>query len=158
MENIWVCKADGTVQCDDNAKEISLEDMKALLAVIIGMSNILNMEKRSLQKFTLCGAPTGKVNAYEITQAGWDILNRGFVGSAGFRRCPDEMHGLDAGETGLGQFIAEMANRNPTDIQNLVGHTVRVYETGAPITMDWRPDRFNVVTNKNGIIVRVWFG
>ncbi len=42
--------------------------MRGELAKIIGEDNILNMEKRSQIMIQKCGMPTGRMNAYEITE------------------------------------------------------------------------------------------
>jgi hypothetical protein len=82
---IWVYKADGTLQCGQG-QEISLEEMRKELATFIGERNILAGEKRTKPGMIidLCGAPTGKVNAYEITAEGLFLLFRGIVGPMGF--------------------------------------------------------------------------
>jgi hypothetical protein len=86
MSDIWVYKADGTLQCG-MGQEISLDQMRTELETLIGKNNVSASEKRTLPGFIidLCGAPTGKVNAYKITAEGLYVLFHGFVGSAGFR-------------------------------------------------------------------------
>ncbi|HEY9404302.1 MAG TPA: I78 family peptidase inhibitor [Pyrinomonadaceae bacterium] len=156
MANVWVCKFDGTIQCDEDSKEITLEEMRKQLATLIGENNILNMEKRSQIMVQLCGMPTGSTNAYEITAEGWFILDRGIMGRQGFEPCPPAT--ARGAEANIGQIIGKLTSGNPTTIKELVGHPLRVYKTGDPLTMDWRPDRVNIETNDNGVIVEVWFG
>ena len=74
MGNVWVCKPDGTIQCDQNSREITLEEMREELSTIIGSENIINMEKRSHLVIQMCGMPTGVTNAYEITKAFWENI------------------------------------------------------------------------------------
>jgi hypothetical protein len=50
------------------------------------------------------------------------------------------------------------AEKEPERIDKLVGHPIRVYRTGDPLTEDFRPDRFNVETDESRRIVRTWFG
>ena len=89
MSTIWVCKHDGTIQCNDDSVEITLEEMREQLELIIGASNVLNMKKKEYPTIQQCDTPTGKMNAYEITEQGWYILNHGIVGPVGFTLCPE---------------------------------------------------------------------
>lgn len=163
MSTVWVCKFDGTIQCDEDAKEITLEQMRKQLAALIGGDNILDMKKTSRPMITLCGMPTGRLNSYEITAKGWFVLSRGIVGPQGFERCEKDAgkkEKADAAEAdiNMGQVIGICTSSNPVFIRELPGHPVRVYKTGDPLTKDWRPDRVNIETDTEGIIVRVWFG
>jgi len=141
MNNIWVCKPDGTIQCG-YAREITLEEMRIELAGLIGDSNIRNMEKRSRFVPAVCGAPTGILNAYEITEEGWRLLDNGIRGRQGFEPCEGE----------------EIPNPQPVQIQELVGRPLRVYKTGEAITKDRIPNRVNIETDDQGVIVNIWFG
>jgi hypothetical protein len=159
MGNIWVCKPDGTIQCDEDSKEITLEEMREELASIIGDKNILGMKKTSRPMIQLCGVPTGKMNAYEITEQGALILERGFVGPRGFNRCSAEGDKeSEPSEANVGQIIGSLTCHNPTTVKELAGHPLRVYKTGDALTKDWRPDRVNIEIDSKGIIVSVWFG
>jgi hypothetical protein len=90
MPNVWVCKPDGTIQCDEDSKEITLEEMAEELAMIIGKNNIISMKKISTPVIQLCGIPSGNMNAYEVTESGAILLESGFMGPLGFKRCtPD---------------------------------------------------------------------
>jgi hypothetical protein len=158
-DTVWVCKFDGTIQCDPDSKEITLEEMRKQLATIIGEKNIRAMEKRSRPMPELCGLPTGNTNAYEITEEGAFILEHGFVGPMGFTRCPAQgAQGLDAQKPNIAQIIGTLTSGNPTTIKELVGHPLRAYKTGDPLTDDWRPERVNIETDDGGVIVQVWFG
>lgn len=163
MPNIWVCKFDGTIQCDEDSKEITLEEMRKQLAALIGDDNILDMKKSSRPMITLCGMPTGRMNSYEITEKGWFVLSRGIVGPQGFERCEEdigkkEKAGAAEADINIGQVIGICTSSNPVFIRELIGHPIRVYKTGDPLTKDWRPDRVNIETDAEGIIVKVWFG
>ena len=162
MNTIWVCKPDGTIQCESNSIEttsgITLEEMRKELELIIGESNVLKMEKRSCPTVQACGFPTGNMNAYEITEQGWYILNHGIVGPQGFFLCPECSPDKSKSEVNIGQLIGALTAANPTNIQGLIGHPLRVYNTGDPITADYRPNRFNIEIGKKGLIVNVWFG
>lgn len=147
MTTRWVFKHNGSIQCDPNSRPIPLEEMRRELEEIIGAGNVLAMEERSLFVIELCGMPTGAVNAYEITEEGWQLLTTGTVGRRGFYDWPDS-------ERATGQA----AENQPERIEDLVGHPIRVYQTGDGITLDFRPDRFNVETDESQRIVRVWFG
>ncbi|MCP5239095.1 MAG: hypothetical protein H6949_04660 [Zoogloeaceae bacterium] len=127
----------------------------ASLAKIIGDGNIVGMEKRAHPMIELCGMPTGSMNAYEITEDGWYILNHGIVGRQGFSLCPTD---TADNEVNIGHIISAFTSGNPIMIKELTGHPLRVYKTGDVITKDWRPDRVNFEINNKGIIVNVWFG
>lgn len=156
MNNVWVCKSDGTIQCDKNSTEIILEEMRDELALIVGEDNIVSMEKRSYPMIQLCGMPTGNMNAYELTGQGWYILNYGIVGRQGFIPCQEFPEAES--EVNVGQLIGALTSSNPHTIRGLVGHPLRVYKTGDAITKDYRPNRFNIEIGKKGLIVNVWFG
>lgn len=83
---IWVFKSDGSVQCETG--DISLDDARSELGEIVGEQNIGDGRKLNLPGFhpTLCGAPTGRVNAFELTDEGWTRFLTGFVGQLGWRR------------------------------------------------------------------------
>jgi hypothetical protein len=152
MSSKWVCKLDGTIQCDSDSKEITLEEMRVELESIIGSSNILNMEKRSRIVPDVCGFPTGKVNAYEITEWGAQLLETGFVGRQGFEPCSGD------GEVNLAQFLGTSVRDTPSTIRELIGRTARVYKTGDALTRDWRPERVNIELNETSKVVDIWFG
>ncbi|GAB1720466.1 MAG: hypothetical protein NTAFB09_21970 [Nitrosospira sp.] len=160
MPNVWVCKFDGTIQCDENSEEITLEQMRKQLALVIGEDNILNMRKSSRPMIDLCGVPTGRLNSYEITERGWFLLNRGFVGNLGFEKCSadGEMKTEDSTEVNIGKIIGECTKSNPIFVRELIAHSIRVYKTGDTLTRDWQPDRVNIETNMDRTIINIWFG
>ncbi len=158
MSNVWVCKFDGTIQCDQNSKEIPLGKMRENLEKIIGKGNVLSMEKRSQIMMQVCGMPTGHVNAYEITEEGSSMLNRGITGRQGFNPCLSSKSDDGEEKANIGQVISACASENPVSIKELTGHPLRVYTTGDMLTMDWQPDRVNIEVGENRKIIDVWFG
>ena len=158
MHTIWIYKFDGTIQCDPDSSEISLESMRADLAVRIGDDNILHMEKRSLPTIELCGAPTGSANAFEITSEGWVLLNHGITGNPGYRPWPGspEISATEdvSGVHGLRVSIQSL----PTSIKELIGRPLRVYTSGDSLTKDWIPERVNIEKDQTQTIVDIWFG
>ena len=159
MSNVWVCKPDGTIQCDEDSKEITVEEMGKQLAMIIGKDNIISMKKTSVPMIQLCGMPTGNMNAYEITEAGVFLLERGFVGPLGFKRCtPREEKESLSSDINIGQVIGSLASRCPTTLRELIGYRLRAYKEGDPLTKDLRWDRVNIEIDSNGTIVDIWCG
>lgn len=152
MIDIWVCKLDGTIQCDSETKEITLEEMRLELVSIIGEDNILNMEKRSRIVPSACGLPTGMTNAYQITKEGANRLDSGFVGRQGFEPCSGEE------QINLAKLLGSSVRDAPNTIRELIGRLVRVYTTGDALTQDWRPERVNIELNDSSKIVDIWFG
>jgi len=56
-------------------------------------------------------------------------------------------------------FIGQRAEATRQEARRVAGaEMVRVYEQGQPITMDYREDRLNLVTNDQGIIIEVTCG
>jgi hypothetical protein len=141
MNSIWVCKHDGSIQCEPGGG-LSLKEMRRQLAELIGEENILKMEQRSVTVIQVCGAPTGKLNAYLITEEGWRFLNDGIRGRQGFESCDGEDPPIP----------------QPVQIQELIGRLLRVYKTGDIISQDFRPNRVNIETDDQDVVVRIWFG
>lgn len=79
----WVYKMDGAVQCEP-APGQSLEDARSELAGLAGAENILAAERRSIMVAQVCGAPSGWVNAFELSEDGWLSLSRGIRGPGAF--------------------------------------------------------------------------
>lgn len=161
---VWVCKDDGTIQCQDNP-EISLDEMRATLAGLIGDNNIIQQEKRSRIVIRLCGTPTGQMNAYEITELGKSLLFGGIRGPEGFRLCPGqsseeptEGKPVDQASEVIRSARLTSTGATPVLIRELLGRTVRVYTTGDAITQDFRPERVNIEMSTNREIVDIWFG
>ena len=160
--------------------------MRKELAKVIGDKNILASEKRTKPGMIidLCGAPTGKVNAYEITPEGLFLLFHGIVGPMGFEvwRWPTAVKarslsdnpvpwpwaalfaGKEADEgaqkNAVLNIISSLTNvgANPTTIVELLGRPVRFYTTGDGLTMDYRPERVNIEQSPSHHIVKIWFG
>ncbi|MDZ4371242.1 MAG: I78 family peptidase inhibitor [Phenylobacterium sp.] len=80
----WVFKPDGAIQCQGGPAQ-SLDSARAELARLIGESEILRGVQAQLIVMTVCGAPGGRVNAFELTPAGLERLQTGFVGPGGWR-------------------------------------------------------------------------
>jgi hypothetical protein len=207
MTEIWVYKADGTINCIPASEtEISLADMRSELEALIGARNVLAEEKRGPVGPVLdrCGIPTGNRNAYKITPEGLSLLFSGVAGPSGFEVDPDtrivinpsdpvspwplERAGDDPvpwpmkkGKEGddfvpwpwvvLHQKDAEAAERAfsnvlaaltqvgsaPTQISELIGRKCRVYNEGDMYTLDYLPQRVNIVL-RDARISKVWFG
>lgn len=159
MSNICVYDFDGTIQCDKESKEIPLEVMREKLIKLIGQQSIISQRKAKITMVQLCGMPTGNINAYEITDAGWTLLMTGFPGPQGFKRleaCDEETKE----EVNLGRMFSTLTAEKPRLIRELVGHQVRIYTTGDMLTLDLRPNRCNIETSEKGggTIISVWFG
>jgi hypothetical protein len=176
MANVWVYKECGLGQ------EVPIATMEAQLREI-GVSP-LSSEKRRLCGFVsaVCGAPTGQVNAFEISEKDAELLFTGIVGSLGFKlwtcdhggaqhlaggEVPFPWSALTGGRgkdpvpanTLLQAFArATSATSNPVLIRELVGYACRVYNQGDALTKDFRLDRFNVELGPDGRITDVWFG
>src|SRR5262245_792319 len=88
MAAVWVCKAAGQMPGDREAVNKSLSEMRMELAMIIADENILRMETRPQPVDQQSDCATGIINAYEITEEGWNILTTGVVGPRGFGPCP----------------------------------------------------------------------
>lgn len=154
MKNLWIFKFDGTIQCDSGSLEISLQEMRKILEDLVGAANVLDMEKRQVTVIQQCGTPTGSVNAYEVTQEGWFILNHGIVGNPGFKLWRDLFS--SSAESAVSRTISTLDT--PVNVRDLIGRPLRVYKTGEPTTDDWIPERVNIETSDVGIIVDIWFG
>lgn len=90
--------------------------MRKQLALLTGENNILNMRKSSRPMIQLCGAPTGRVNSYEITETRRLLLSRGFVGPQGFERCEvdgDKKTTTDEAEVNVDQTIGALYQLQP---------------------------------------------
>jgi hypothetical protein len=159
----WVCKPNGTIQCED-VEGVSLSDMRKQLAQIIGDHNIISEAEKTTLVFSLCGAPTGRLNAYEITDEGHFLLFHGFPGPIGFSDCPSKNEfaqtAADPGDSfpaALQAFRMTSAKNQPTQVKDLIGRPIRVYSSGDQLTMDLRFDRTNIEI-ANGKIIDIWFG
>lgn len=186
MAGSWVYKADGTIQCEQST-ETTLDAMRVELAKLIDGKNILNQEKRSIPAIALCGSPTGKVNAYEITEEGLYVLFHGIVGPCGFRvwgwdgssetrraqatdaladdlvPWPFRVIQAEDQEQALRAFREVVASltavgTQPTMIAELIGRQCRCYKHGDMLTTDYLPQRVNIELNAASRIERIWFG
>ena len=160
----WVCRFDGSIQCSDATGQ-SLAAARAELAAVVGGDNVLNERRFSVPMIQLCGMPTGVTNAFELTEFGYWLLYRGFVGTLGFRDCDPEaklrtVRGIVA-DSNFGELVEQSrvtaAAANPVLVRELIGHPVRVYEQGNVLQGDYVSDRVNVET-RGGRITNIWFG
>lgn len=164
MATHWVCKNDGRIQCQDDP-EVTLDEMRRELALIVGDANILGQAKKHVITPKMCGLPAGSLNAYELSEDGYYVLVHGFVGRTGFADCRETAKELagpaEAPPEQLSQLVAltglTSAATHPVLVRELIGTAVRVYEVGSPITQDYRPDRTNIVTDRNRI-ADIWYG
>jgi hypothetical protein len=160
MENNWIYKADGTIQCQAEPKAISLEDMAQELIKIFGEESIVQQKKLHIPTVKMCGVPTGAINAYELTPKDYYEWEHGIVGKLGFQELDPDLIPQTEDENDLTPALDAMNKPNPQGIGELPGHLMRTYNTGDPITMDYRPSRFNIETASfsDKTIVSVWFG
>ena len=174
MDGIWVCKPDGTIQCQ-NEPEITLAEARNRLALLVGEQNILEEKKHYIIVIRMCGVPTGGMNAFKLTPEGFKILMEGFAGPMGFRECLDSER-LEASEPGTEEDgssedtgdvtlpallasgrVSSVAN-NPVLVRELIGRPFRPYLTGAALTEDFVAERVNIEFSSHGRIVDIWFG
>ena len=66
---------------------------------------------------------------------------------------PTDLVGIDLPPS----IHALLTRETPTLISELVGHRLRVIRPGDVVTMDYRPDRFNIVVTASGVIIRTGF-
>lgn len=160
MENNWIYKADGTIQCQAEPKAISLEDMAQELIKILGGDSIVQQRKLHVPTIDVCGAPTGAINAYELTPKAYYLWDHGFIGHIGFQKLDPDLIPQTEEESDLTSSLHEMNKPKPEGIGKLPGHLLRAYNTGDALTMDYRPSRFNIETASasDKTIVSVWFG
>ena len=162
MEIVVVYKADGTIQCDETSEPIPIEHHAAELRRI-GASEILgqgNVPGPAIV-ITLCGTPTGRVNAYAILKIDWDAIVSGIVGTLGFRLwsgaplpdlgCKEEQV---VGGDGPGNSICTQ----PILVRELMGRPCRCYRQGDSITKDFVPERVNIEHDEAGRVSDIWFG
>jgi hypothetical protein len=157
MSHVWIGKFDGTMQCDKESPSIPLGEMREQLARLIGDAAILNAKRTERPMPQLCGLPSGVINAYEITAAGWQLLCDGVAGKQGFFRL-DQLEQCSAEQVNVSRLIGTLTASPPHAVRDLVGHPLRVYQSGDGLTRDWRPERCNIETDKESRIVSVWFG
>ena len=139
--NIWVARHDGTIQCEPDIPEETLEEAREDLEQVIGAKNVLQGQKRFRTVPFGCGLKTGNYNAFEITPEGWQLLQDGTPGDLGFELWPE------------GESFTVSKGKD-----DLVGCTLRVYHTGDQLSKDYIKDRANIELGKDERIVRVWIG
>lgn len=171
MASNWVWRHDGTLQCGLGQEE-TLDEARAALATVIGADAILNAEKRTLPtRFpAVCGTQTGRVNAFELTDAGRELLFGGTVGPICFRPWQDPAVSAQLLAGSEGSYVVALASvpegkpvrlcgqgDAPDRIEDLIGRRCRVYQVGDPLTEDYWPERINIGLI-DGRIAELWFG
>lgn len=179
MTSTWVWRHDGTLQCGFGVEQ-TLDEAREELATIIGGDNILNGEKRTLPGpiIQVCGAPTGQVNAFELTELGFWLLIHGTIGPIGFRPWvdgdPDRLlagsegnyaarllsgsEGNYAVKTPEGKAVGFPGHGGtPATIHDLYGRICRVYNVGDALTKDFIERRVNIGLVR-GRVAEIWFG
>ncbi len=165
MEVVVVFKADGTIQCEDN-KPIPLEHHAAQLRKI-GASEICGQGNvpGPFIVVDLCGAPTGRVNAFAILKEDWDLILSGTAGTLGFRiwtgaPYPDLeiSQGCKISDEAPTGRPAPSIGAYPVLIRELLGRPCRCYRQGDALTKDFIPERANIEHDESGRISDVWFG
>lgn len=168
MSKVWVIKDDGTRQCDERNKGMPLDVMQKELESLGAKVHSAEKRQDCIAHIRVCGAPTGQVNAYQISQEDWDEIKSSFVGPNGFREWTCDKRG-DGGVISFSgeipwPLIHEMQRQtaafsNPVLVRELIGRESRYYEDGSPITKDFRPERVNIVTEKGSSVIKeIWFG
>lgn len=165
MDVVVVFKADGTIQCERNAP-IPLEHHAAQLRKI-GASEICGQGNvpGPFVVITLCGAPTGRVNAFAIPKEDWDLISSGIVGTLGFRSWTGAPYpdleidkNCKISDQDLSGRPAPAVGAFPVLIRELLGRPCRCYRQGDTLTKDFVPERANVERDESGRISDVWFG
>ncbi len=84
-DQVRIYRADGTLQCGMGQERPLAEDRKNLEE--IGAA-VVSSEKRVLPVMIIqvCGAPTGRVNTFVISENDWKKIKSGFVGTMEFAR------------------------------------------------------------------------
>lgn len=165
MDLAIVYKADGTVQCEAGAA-VPLEHHAGELRKL-GASRICgqaNVDGPS-PTLTVCGAPTGRVNAFAIPRPDWTAITAGIVGTLGFRLWqgapyPDlKVDGdcrIAPGSAPASRGIPLCAG--PVLLREIIGHPGRCYRQGDALSDDFVPDRVNIEHDGSGRISDVWMG
>ncbi len=165
MDAVIVYKADGTLQCTDLAA-IPLDQHAAELKEL-GASKIFGQGNVHGPLFvtSLCGAPTGRVNAFAISHDDWERVSSGIVGLRGFRL----WSGAPLPDLQMDQSCKIVPARSaspaspqvatmPTLIRELIGRPCRCYREGDGLSQDFIPERVNIEHNAEGRINDIWFG
>jgi len=165
MDLVIVYKADGTMQCEDGAP-IPLphhagELRKLGASKICGQANLRGPNV----VIDLCGAPTGRVNAFAIPKDDWAEIVAGTVGTLGFRLwcgAPYPELDLDKGariaSEGFPGTPAHSAGVLPILLREIIGHPGRCYRQGDALSRDYVPERVNIEHDEHGRISDVWLG
>ena len=166
MNIVIIYKQDGTIQCDPNQKPRPLaEDEQRLTSAGVGKIYGSGNVPGPNVVIQLCGLPTSQVNAFAISAADWGKLQSGIVGTLGFRLWVGAQLPKFAAEKNVevepGPVTTPMTGNiqaYPVLIRELIGRPVRCYREGDAVTMDFRPERVNIVTDAASVIVDIYFG
>lgn len=81
--DLRVYRPDGSLQCNEGDARTLGQDKAALEGL---GAHVISQEKKQLplKISQMCGAPTGQVNTYVISEADWEKIRRSFVGPAKF--------------------------------------------------------------------------
>ena len=165
MDVVIVYKADGTVQCCGNdpipIEHHAAELRKLGVTQVFGQGNVPG----PFLVLTLCGSPTGQVNAFAIPKEDWEMISAGIVGTLGFRPwagapypnlglCEDY---IVKGVGGAG-ISAPTVGTTPILIRELLGRLGRCYRQGDSLTKDFVLERVNIEHDHSGRISDIWYG
>ena len=82
-DQVRIYRADGTLQCGMGQERALAEDRKNLEEI---GATVVSSEKRVLPVMIIqvCGAPTGRVNSFVISENDWKKIKAGFAGTLEF--------------------------------------------------------------------------
>jgi hypothetical protein len=113
---VRVYRPDGSLRCGLGRARSLKEDQEVLSGL---GGHAISAEKRTIPVFIsqVCGAPTGRANTFVIKAAEWELIQKSFIGPAGFGEWPydtstSKVYKYDGTlQCGLGEEIplAEMA-------------------------------------------------
>lgn len=165
MDVVIVHKADGTFHCEARqpipVEHHAGELRKLGASKICGQGNVKGPGPNS----TVCGAPTGRVNAFAILESDWETIASGTVGTLGFhlwqgapfpdlkveqsyRYSTKPVKGMQAVSITL----------LPVLLREIIGRPGRCYGQGEVLSDDFVPDRINIEHDEFGRISDVWVG
>lgn len=165
MDVVIVFKPDGTIQCEDDpplALKVHRDQLMSIGAQrICGQGNVPGPHFVPM----VCGAPTGRVNAFAIPKRDWEAIASAIVGTLGFSAwigAPFPALDMDEDCSVLGEGLAGLSSPSvgafPVLVRELLGRPSRCYQQGDVLTMDFRPERVNVERDDKGRISDIWFG
>lgn len=170
IDQLTVFKQDGTRECDPDTQPRALSadagEIAALKIKVVGEGRRVRLPITGPEA---CHAPTPWANVFDIDGAGlsrtqlFQLAEIGFH-LWGYETAPQPELRAGGADTPFPLDLALAANllagpAPPDRIGELVGHHLRVYKKGDPITRDYRRDRINFeIAPVTGAIGRIWFG